>query len=124
VGLVQRRLEAAGFSTIALSSIPDLTASVGVPRLVGIERPGGMNVGEPGDFPGQLAALRGTLDAMTRIDSPGQVVHLPIAASECTRVLDLRPPHPPPIAKYLMRHPWAVPRFLRRDPPDAGRGDR
>jgi len=25
-----------------------------------------------------------------------------------------------PIARYLMRHPWALPRFLNRTPPASG----
>jgi hypothetical protein len=26
----------------------------------------------------------------------------------------------PPIARYLVRHPWALPRFLNRTPPVSG----
>jgi hypothetical protein len=77
-----------------------------------------MNVGAPGDRAGQTAALRGTLAALARISAPGGVVDLPIAFDESAVMADIRPPQPPPIAKYLMRHPWALPRLLRRDPPE------
>ena len=39
-------------STITLSSIPDLTAAVGVPRLAAIEHPLGYLLGQPGDAGG------------------------------------------------------------------------
>ena len=42
-------IEAAGISTITLSSIPDLTGAVSVPRLAAIEYPLGYLFGQPGD---------------------------------------------------------------------------
>ena len=64
MGLVQREIEAAGFSTISLSMMPELTASAGAPRIAAIEHPFGMTLGRPGDVAGQLAVLRATLRAM------------------------------------------------------------
>ena len=118
MGLVQRKIEAAGFSTITLSHIPDLTASSGVPRLAAIERPGGVNVGMPGDGAGQMAVLRATLDALARIKTPGTVVNLPFVYEEPATKLDLHPPQQPPITQYITRHVWDVARLLRRNPPD------
>jgi hypothetical protein len=115
VGLVQREIEAAGFSTISLSMIPELTASAGAPRIAAIEHPFGMPLGRPGDAAGQLAVLRATLRAMEEMAAPGAVVHLPFEWTS-TEKLALGPPVAPPIARYLMRHPWAVPRFLNRTP--------
>ena len=117
VGLVQREIEAAGFSTIALSHIPDLTASCGVPRLAAIERPSGVGFGAPGDSAGQSAVLRATLDALAQIDAPGTVVPLPFAWQEPAEKLNLHPTQQPPIVQYITRHVWDLPRLLRRDPP-------
>jgi hypothetical protein len=116
VGLVQREIEAAGFSTISLSMIPELTASAGAPRIAAIEHPFGMTLGRPGDAPGQLAVLRAALRAMEAMEKPSCVVHLPFEWTS-TEKLTLRPPVPPPIARYLVGHPWALPRFLNRTPP-------
>jgi len=116
VGLVQREIEAAGLSTISLSMIPELTASAGAPRIAAIEHPFGVTLGRPGDAAGQLAVLRAALRAMEGIAEPGEAVHLPFAwPSAEKRAFD--PPVAPPIARYLVRHPWELPRFLNRTPP-------
>lgn len=119
MGLVQRAIEAAGFSTISLSMIPELTASAGAPRVAAIEHPFGVTMGRPGDAEGQLAVLRAALRALEGIAEPGGVVHLPFEWTP-TEKLSFDPPVAPPIARYLMRHPWALPRFLNRTPPESG----
>jgi hypothetical protein len=105
-------------TTITLSWIPDLTASVGVPRLAAIEAPGGCNVSLPGDHERQMAVLRATLQALAGMSTPGSVKQLPFAWQEPVEKLNIHPPQPPPISQYLVRHIWALPRFMRRDPPD------
>lgn len=116
MGLVQREIEAAGLSTISLSMMPELTASAGAPRIAAIEHPFGMTLGRPGDVAGQLEALRATLRAMETMAERSSVIHLPFEWTS-TEKLALGPPVPPPIARYLVRHPWALPRFLNRTPP-------
>ena len=117
MGLVQREIEAAGFSTIALSMIPDLTASVGVPRIAAIEHPFGLTLGLAGDSVRQLEVLRATLRALEQISQPGSVVNLPFEWDSGDK-LNTHPPEPPPIVRYLRRHPWHFPKFLRRAPPE------
>jgi hypothetical protein len=117
VGLVQRQIEAAGFSTITLSNIPALTAAASVPRIAAIEYPFGLTVGLPGDDAGQRAALRATLAAVEEMSTPGSVRHLPFALPETMSDLNIAPPESPPIAKYIARHPWHLPNLLRRDIP-------
>jgi hypothetical protein len=117
VGLVQREIEAAGLSTITLSSIPDLTSAVGVPRLAAIEHPLGYLVGQPGDTEGQTAVLRATLRALAETKKPGSVNHLPFEWPASARRLSARPPHMPPISKYLLRHPWHIANLFSRDVP-------
>jgi D-proline reductase (dithiol) PrdB len=116
VGLAQREIEAAGFSTISLSMIPELTASAGAPRIAAIEHPFGVTLGRPGDAAGQRAVLRAALRAMEALAEPGGVVHLPFEWAS-TEKLAFGPPVAPPITRYLVRHPWALPRFLNRTPP-------
>jgi hypothetical protein len=117
VGLVQREIESAGLSTIILSSIPDLTAAVGVPRLAAIEYPLGYLLGQPGDSEGQTAVLRATLHALAEMTRPGNVSHLPFEWPASARRLSARPPRTPPISRYLMRHPWLIPNLFSRDVP-------
>jgi hypothetical protein len=117
VGLVQREIEAAGFTTITLSPVPDLTAAVSVPRLAAIEYPLGRTLGQPGDAAGQMAVLRATLAALVTIQAPGVVVHLPFEWSEPPKLVRNHPPEDPPIARYLARNPWFLPRLLARNVP-------
>jgi len=117
VGLVQREIEAAGLSTISLSMMPELTTSVGVPRIAAIEHPFGLTLGLPGDAARQLAVLRAALRALEEVSQPGTVVHLPFEWNASEK-LNLRPPEVPPIARFLRRHPWYLPKFLNRTPPE------
>jgi D-proline reductase (dithiol) PrdB len=123
VGLVQREIEAAGMSTITLSSIPDLTAAVGVPRLAAIEHPLGYQLGRPGDEEGQRAVLRATLRALAEMKGPGGITHLPFEWPESARRLNAHPPKMPPIAKYLRTHPWHIPKLFSREVPGAQRAE-
>ena len=116
MGLVQREIESAGLSTISLSMIPDLTASVGVPRIAAIEHPFGLTLGSPGDSARQLEVLRSTLRALEGISQPGSVVNLPFEWKSGEK-LNMYPPEPPPIVRYLRRHPWHFLNFLHRTPP-------
>jgi D-proline reductase (dithiol) PrdB len=118
VGLVQREIEAAGISTIVLSSIPDLTTSVSVPRLAAIEYPLGRPFGRPGDVWGQLAVLRATLQALEEADGPGYVKNLSFRWPEPPRQARSEPPEPPPIVGHLTRHIWQLPRLLSRNVPE------
>jgi hypothetical protein len=117
VGLVQREIEAAGFTTISLSPVPDLTAAVSVPRIAAIEYPLGRTLGQPGDAAGQMAVLRATLAALAAIQAPGGIVHLPFEWPEDPKQVHNRPPEPPPIARYLARNPWFLPKLLTRSVP-------
>jgi D-proline reductase (dithiol) PrdB len=117
VGLVQRAIEAAGITTITLSSIPDLTAAVSAPRIAAIEYPQGRPCGQPGDVEGQLAILQATLQALTDMDAPGQIEHLAFEWPESPRQARAQSHQAPPISAYLRRHPWLLPKLLMRDIP-------
>ncbi len=115
---MQREIEAAGFSTIILTPIPDVAQAVKVPRIAAIEYPLGRTIGQPGDTAGQLAVLRATLAALESIKTPGEVVHLPFEWTGDIKVAVGDPPSPPPIVKHITSHPWQLPRLLRRDVPE------
>jgi len=117
VGLAQREIERAGVVTVALSNIPDLTAAVSVPRLVGIEHPFGQTMGKPGDTARQRAVLRGTLEALEDMEVPGSIKYLPFEWSGTAKEEQAHPAEPPPIVAHLKQHPWQLPRLLSRDVP-------
>ena len=117
MGLVQREIEAAGLATVTLSSIPDLTAAVGVPRVAAIEYPQGQLFGPPGDAAGQTAVLRAALGLVEELDRPG-VVDLPFEWHEPASRQGSSAPEPPPIAKLLKRKPWLLARLASGDIPD------
>lgn len=103
--------------TVALSNIPDLTAAVNVPRLVGIEYPFGQTVGRPGDEDMQRAILWGALEAAEEMEIPGSIKHLPFEWLGTEKDAQAHPPEPPPIVGHLKRNPWHLPRLLSRDVP-------
>lgn len=114
---MQREFEAAGVATVTLSSIPALTASVGVPRVAAIEFPGGRPLGQPGDREGQTAVLRAALRVLEEAPGPGTVVDLPFRWPERKSQVRSAAAQPPPIARLIQRKPWLLPRLLNRDPP-------
>jgi len=118
VGLVQREIEAAGFTTVSISTIPDLTASVCVPRLVGVEHPQGRAIGPCGDRERQAAVLRAALLAAACMQTPGSREDLPFEWPETPAKARSHPSQPPPIAGYLKQHPLLLPRLLSRDIPE------
>ena len=88
-----------------------------VPRIAAIEYPLGRTLGQPCDTVGQLAVLEATLHAMETIQTPGEIVHLPFEWPEAPRDVHNNPPEDPPIARYLARNPWFLPRLLSHNVP-------
>ena len=115
MGLVQRVVEQAGISTICLSNIAELTASIGAPRVAAIEHPGSQPFGPPFVAERQKAVLKATLEALQTIEVPGQVVELPFTWPK-NKSKGL-PREVPPIAKLLIKKPWLLPRFISGDIP-------
>jgi len=119
VGLLQREIEQAGFSTIILTNNPELTASVSVPRIAAIEFPNGCTTGYPGDEDTQREVLREVLSALITIQVPGGMVHLPFRWDESRFPLNENKTDPPPISLYLRKHIFQIPRLMKRDIPNA-----
>jgi hypothetical protein len=91
--------------------------AVGASRVVGIEHPFGMQLGQPGDRETQLAVLRATLQALETMQTPGEVVHLPFEWTLSDEETNADPPVPPPITQYLKAHPMQVIKLIRREIP-------
>ncbi len=115
MGPAQREIERQGIATISLSMIPELTGAAGVPRLAGIEHPFGQTMGRPGDRDTQRAVLLAALEAAAEMKSPGSIIHLPFEWTASREETKAEPKVPPPIADYLKRHPWELPRLFKRD---------
>ena len=93
---------------MTLSWIPELTRSVGVPRLAGISYPASRPLGRPHDADGQRAVLRATLDLLASATGPDAYVELPFEWPESparARNASKDIP-PPPIVDLLKRKPW------------------
>ncbi len=117
MGLVQRQIEEAGITTVSLSPIFSLTASVGVPRIGAIEYPMGRPMGAPGDSEGQSEVLRRTLAVAATARTPGTVVHLPFRWPGPRSKAIAEAEGDAPIVKLLRRKPWLLPRLFSRDVP-------
>ena len=88
-----------------------------MPRIAAIEYPLGRTLGQPCDAVGQMAVLEATLQALETIQTPGEIINLPFEWTEPPREVKNDPPEPPPIARYLARNPWFLPRLFSRNVP-------
>jgi D-proline reductase (dithiol) PrdB len=77
VGLVARVVEAAGISTVLVSTGRDLTAQVRPPRSVFVNFPMGNPFGRPGDRALQTHILRDALHLVESAREGGVLVDLP-----------------------------------------------
>jgi hypothetical protein len=78
----------------------------------------GRTLGQPGDVTGQMSVLRATLEALEQIQIPGGIIHLPFEWLNVPGDVYGEPPAPPPIVGQILRHPWQLPRLLKRDVPE------
>jgi hypothetical protein len=111
-------MERAGLATVALSTLPDFTRSVGAPRVAGIAYPMGRPCGAAGDAEGQRAVLKAALEVLEVAETPGDVVRLPFDWPEPLRRAQWHPREPPPIARHIRRRPWLLRRLVTGDIPD------
>lgn len=112
---MSRVVEAAGISTAVLSWIPELSISVGSPRVVGIGRPGSVPFGMPGESDAQREVLRAALGAAACATAPGERIDLPFEWPAHAR--EPKPPEAPPIARLIARRPWLLRNLMRGEIP-------
>lgn len=68
--VLARELESAGFTTVALTTLPELTRRVGVPRALASRFPFGAAVGDPGNRALHVGILREALALVERAREP------------------------------------------------------
>lgn len=76
MGLIQRAIEAAGFPTVSLSILRDITEKVRPPRALFLRWPFGHPLGEPHNLPQQMTILHDAF-AFLYAASPGEIRDLP-----------------------------------------------
>ena len=74
-------------------------------------------MGQPGDEATQLAVLRATLDVIEKIETPGEIEHLPFEWPNISTEEAEHDFSPPPITTYLMKNIRQVFKFVKRDIP-------
>jgi hypothetical protein len=82
VGLIARHLEAAGISTLCMSSALDITKAVNPPRAAFLDFPLGHTTGKPHQPELQREILVQALEGFTTMTVPGSVKILPFRWSE------------------------------------------
>jgi hypothetical protein len=103
---------------VVISTIPALTASVSVPRLVAVEHPLGRTMGAPGDSQRQIEVLKASLQAVVSMQTPGMIEHLSFVWSETPAKMRMDGSSPSPISLYLRKQPWLFPKLLKREIPN------
>ena len=106
---------------MSLSTLPEFTASVGAPRVAGIDYPFGRPLGLPSDRAGQRAVLQAALEVLAAARAPGTVIQLPFQWPQDPREAGSDPPVPPPIVQLLKRKPWLALRLLAHNIPEPRR---
>ena len=82
VGLIARHAEAAGLSTLCMSSALDITRSVYPPRAAFLDYPLGHTTGKPHQPELQREILLHALEGFSSLTTPGAVKMLPFTWSE------------------------------------------
>ena len=103
MGLVARKIEAAGIPTVTLNMIWVYQRLVGMPRVAAIEHPFGRPFGDVGDAATQRAVLRAALGVFERATRPGSVEHLPFTWHEDPSRTKWHPAEPSPIIALIKR---------------------
>lgn len=73
--MLARTLEAAGLSTLLITSMPYWAEKVGAPRTLAVEFPFGHALGPPGDIEMQRQVLTEAFIALHSIQTPGSILH-------------------------------------------------
>jgi D-proline reductase (dithiol) PrdB len=101
VGLVARKIEAAGIPTVTLNMIWPFQRMVGMPRVAAIEHPFGRPYGDVGDVATQAKVLRAALALFESAREPGHVEHLPFVWHQSPEETQWHPAEPSPIIALM-----------------------
>ncbi len=103
MGLVARKIEAAGIATVVLNMIWPLQRLVGMSRVAAIEHPFGRPYGDVGDSETQTAVLRAALAVFENAREPGHVEHLPFVWHQDPAETKWHPAEPSPIIAVMKK---------------------
>ncbi len=100
--MLARVIEAAGISTVMVTTMPDVTERVGAPRIVGVEFPFGHMLGHAGEREEQMSVIRDALRVLRDAGEPNTVEHLPYEWPDAERwKREWHPSEPAPIIAFL-----------------------
>jgi D-proline reductase (dithiol) PrdB len=103
VGLVARRIEAAGIPTVTLNMIWPFQRMIGMPRVAAIEHPFGRPYGDVGDTTTQREVLLAGLSVFEKARKPGHLEHLPFVWHEEPGQTKWHPAEPSPIIALITK---------------------
>ena len=103
MGLVARKVEAAGIPTVTLNMIWTFQRLIGMPRVAAIEHPFGRPYGDAADAETQRAVLRAALRVFDTASEPGHVEHLPFVWHEAPSDTKWHPAEPSPIIAMIQK---------------------
>ena len=103
MGLVARKVEAAGIPTVTLNMIWPFQRMIGMPRVAAIEHPFGRPFGDVGDAATQREVLLAALAVFDKAREPGHVEHLPFVWHEDPSQTKWHPAEPSPIIALLKK---------------------
>jgi hypothetical protein len=75
--VLARVLEAAGFATVLVTTMPYWAEKVGVPRALAVEFPFGHTLGQPHNVAQQMRVIQQALEVLETAQTPGTLVHSP-----------------------------------------------
>jgi hypothetical protein len=116
VPVLARTLEAAGLSTLLVTTMPFWVEKVGVPRTLAVEFPFGHTLGRPHDAAQQMRVIRQALEVLETAEAPGLVVHSPEAWPVPLKeaVKEWQPAEPSPVVRVMAPHVREMMRKRRR----------
>jgi hypothetical protein len=85
VGLIQRKIEARGISSVSITVAKDVTAAVKAPRAVFVPWPMGHHFGAPFLAEIQCRVILTALDTVQTVEQSGAIVELPMPWAEVRR---------------------------------------
>ncbi len=103
MGLVARKIEAAGIPTVTLNMLWVFQQAIRMPRVAAIEHPFGRPFGDVDDAVTQSAVLQATLAVFERATMPGHVEHLPFGWHEEPKKTKWHPPVAAPIIGHMRK---------------------
>ena len=101
MGLVARRIEALGVSTVCINLLWTFQRIIGMPRVAALEHPFGRPYGDVEDAETQRAVLLAALEVAVSASAPGEVAHLPFVWHEEPKQTKWHPPEPAPIIRLM-----------------------